>query len=78
MPWPILSPVVNLIEHLRDEFQRATQDFKVKNADEKFNILSQAWVRIPQSKTDNLIESMPRRCKGVINCHGYPTKHLLC
>ena len=75
MNWPSQSPDLNPIEHLWEELQRATKDIQVSNADEKFETLQQAWLNISPAKIDKLIESMPRRCKAVIDSFGYPTKY---
>uniref|UniRef100_A0A7I4Z4K4 Paired domain-containing protein n=1 Tax=Haemonchus contortus TaxID=6289 RepID=A0A7I4Z4K4_HAECO len=75
MEWPSQSPDLNPIEHLWEELARRTSQVPVKNADEKFNLLSREWALIPQSKIEALIDSMPRRCRAVVDSLGYPTKY---
>ncbi|XGW12132.1 hypothetical protein V3C99_013090 [Haemonchus contortus] len=75
MEWPSQSPDLNPIEHLREELARRTSQVPVKNADEKFNLLSREWALIPQSKIEALIDSMPRRCRAVVDSLEYPTKY---
>jgi|tagenome__1003787_1003787.scaffolds.fasta_scaffold20698186_1 transposase len=77
LPWPPQSPDINPIEHLWDELERRVRGRNVlpKNEDELFDFLLEEWERIPMSKLENLVDSMPRRVQAVCNANGYPTRY---
>ena len=69
LPWPTLSPDLNPIEHLWDEFGRRVRNGlnPPETLDELRWALTQEWNNIPQAFIRNLIGSMRRRCQAVIN-----------
>ena len=73
--WPSQSPDLNPIEHLWEHVARRLEGKKAKNADEKFAQLQLEWNQISMSTIDALIDSMPRRCKAVIDANGFATKY---
>ena len=75
LPWPSQSPDLNPIEHLWDVLERHTRHKTVRNGNEKFEILTREWAAIGKQTINTLIESMPRRCRAVIESRGYPTKY---
>lgn len=75
MQWPPQSPDLNPIENLWSIVKQRIDRNNVKNADEFFNRIKDAWYAIPQVTINNLIESMPRRCKAVIDSKGFATKY---
>lgn len=62
MPWPALSPVLNPIEHLWDEFQRYINNVQPRSitADELAVFLRRLMEAISMSFINRLIHSMYR------------------
>jgi hypothetical protein len=62
LPWPALSPDLNLIEHLWDEFGRRVRNGlnPPETLDELRRALIQEWNNIPQAFIRKLIGSMLR------------------
>ena len=75
MDWPPQSPDLNPIENLWEIVNRRINREGVRNKDQLFEQIQKAWAAIPQSFIDHLIESMPRRCKAVIDNKGFATKY---
>ncbi|GFW58998.1 transposable element Tcb2 transposase [Trichonephila clavipes] len=68
MDWPAYSRDLNPIEHVWDMFDRriATRQPPPTCLPELQRPLLNEWCNIPQDQIDNLILSMPRRCKACI------------
>lgn len=75
MKWPPQSPDLNPIENLWSIVDKNIDRNNVKNSDDFFIRLQSAWNNITQDTIDHLIESMPRRCKAVIENKGFATKY---
>ena len=75
LSWPSPSPDLNPIEHLWEALEGRTQTKKVGNASQKFALLAKEWTAMDNEITKTLVESMPRRCRAVIDSKGYPTKY---
>lgn len=75
LPWPAQSPDLNPIEHAWDMLQRRCLPHMdaIQNRRQLQELLSQQWNLLPQEDLDNLILSMPRRCRAVLNSRGGPT-----
>ncbi|GFW76358.1 transposable element Tc3 transposase [Trichonephila clavipes] len=68
MDWPAYSPDLNPIEHVWDMLGRriaARQPLSTCLPELRRALLDE-WCNIPQDQIDNLILSMPRRCKACI------------
>ena len=63
------------IESLWEIVNRRINREGVRIKDQLFEQIQKAWAAIPQSFIDHLIESMPRRCKAVIDNKGFATKY---
>lgn len=77
LPWPAQSPDLNPIEHLWDHLGRKVQEHKPhpKNRAELITVLEEEWMKIEENVLENLVNSMPRRIKAVIENKGNPTKY---
>ncbi|GFX16659.1 transposable element Tcb1 transposase [Trichonephila clavipes] len=66
--WPAYSPDLNPIEHVWDMLGRqiAARQPPLTCLPELRGALLDEWCNIPQDQIDNLILSMPRRCKACI------------
>ncbi|GFY04461.1 transposable element Tcb1 transposase [Trichonephila clavipes] len=77
MYWPAYSPDLNPIEHVWDMLGRriATRQPPPTCLPELRRALLDDWCSIPQDQIDNLILSMPRRCKACIASSGRHTPY---
>ncbi|GFS78921.1 DDE_3 domain-containing protein [Trichonephila clavipes] len=77
MHWPVYSPELNLIEHVWDMLGRriAARQPPPNCLSEPWRALLDEWCNIPQDQVDNLIFSMPRRCKAYIASSGRHTPY---
>ncbi|GFT08706.1 transposable element Tcb1 transposase [Trichonephila clavipes] len=75
MDWPAYSPDLNPIEHVWDMLGRriAARQPPLTCLPELRRALLDEWCNIPQDQIDNLILSMPRRCKACIASSGRHT-----
>ncbi|GFX24910.1 transposable element Tc3 transposase [Trichonephila clavipes] len=78
MDWPAYSPDLNPIEHVWDMLGRriAVCQPPPSCLPELRRALLDEWCNIPQDQIDNLIFSMPRRCKTCIASSGRHTSYL--
>ncbi|GFW22265.1 transposable element Tc3 transposase [Trichonephila clavipes] len=76
MDWPACSPNLNPIENAWDMLGRriAARQPPLTCLPELRRALLDEWCNIPQDQIDNLILSMPRRCKACIASSGRPSK----
>jgi transposase len=72
LPWPSISPDLNLIEHLWDQLDKRVHQWQPppQTLDQLHQVLQQEWRTIPRNNMRNLIESMPRRCRAVLAVRG--------
>ena len=79
LPWPALSPDLNLIEHLWDEIQRRLNDIRPRpiTAAELAAAFQRVWNTVLIAFINRLIHSMYRRCMAVINANGGHTHYWL-
>ncbi|GFY25173.1 transposable element Tcb2 transposase [Trichonephila clavipes] len=77
MDWPAYSPDLNPIEHVWDMLGRriAARQLPPTCLPELRMVLLDEWCNIPQDQIDNLIFSMPRRCKVCIASSGRHTPY---
>lgn len=75
LDWPPQSPDLNPIENLWEIIDQKINRDDIRTKDQLFDQLKKAWTEIPKDVVTNLIESMPRRCKAVIESQGFATKY---
>ncbi|GFU54714.1 transposable element Tcb1 transposase [Trichonephila clavipes] len=77
MDWPAYSPNLNPIEHVWDMLglRIAARQPPATCLPELRRALLDEWCNIPQDQIDNLILSMPRRCKACIASSGRHTPY---
>ena len=77
MEWPARSPDVNPIEHVWDMIGRAVHARvnPPRTLEQLGQALQQEWYQIPQQTIRNLICSMRRRCRAVIQARGGHTRY---
>ena len=76
MNWPAQSPDLNPIENLWQRIDVIIAKNKPSNKKELIENIIQAWHHIvTPEELCNLVQSMLRRCKAVIQNKGFPTKY---
>lgn len=75
LPTPPQSPDMNPIEHLWDELGRRVGKRHITSKTQLKEVLLQEWNSIGADVTKNLVQSMPRRLKEVVERKGYSTKY---
>lgn len=77
LPPPSRSPDLNPIEHFWDALQRKMNALvpRPRTAAELRVAFTLVWPQVPQQQINNLIFSMYRRCRAVINAHGGATRY---
>jgi transposase len=73
--WPANSPDLNPIENLWQYLDVMCKDRRCNTKEQLFEVLQEAWNRIPRDYLTSLVESMPRRLNAVIDAKGYATKY---
>ncbi|CAM9433287.1 unnamed protein product, partial [Choristocarpus tenellus] len=72
MEWPAqspdLNPIENLWHHLDPQVRKRSR--KPKNLDELFDVLREEWENIIPEYLKNLVHSMPKRCRDVVDAKG--------
>lgn len=75
MEWPAQSPDLNPIENLWCDIKKEVAGAKPKNNNELWTVIREAWLKIPNSRCQNLVTSMKRRCEAVLRNKGWATKY---
>src|SRR6201991_4608073 len=77
LDWPSQSPDLNPIEHLWAHVKKELHKYPVppSSLHQLWDRLVEQWNKIPTEVCQNLIKSMPRRCRAVINAKGGHTKY---
>ena len=70
--WPANSPDLNPIENLWHYLDYETKDRKCRNPAELFQVLTDAWHKIPLSVLEHLVDSMQSRICDVLENKGGP------
>jgi transposase len=77
LPWPSKSPDLDLIVHLYDHLDKRVRQRQPpsQTLDQLCLMLQQEWRTIPRNNVGKLIESIPRRCRTVLDAHGGHTRY---
>lgn len=76
MDWPGNSPDLNPIENLWARLKRAVAVQRPSNKRQLTEAVINSWFHvITEADLQQLVESMPMRCKAVIKAKGYPTRY---
>lgn len=75
LQWPAQSPDLNPIENLWTDIKNAVSDEKPTTKSQLWAVVQSAWNNIPIERCQRLIDSMPRRCKAVLDNKGQSTKY---
>lgn len=77
MDWPAKSPDLNVIEHAWSSLKLLVQarENPPQNLDELAAAVEEEWENVTRVQINILVESMPRRCRAVINARGGPTRY---
>ena len=77
LPHPARSPDLNPIEHFWDALQRRMNALvpRPRTQADLRAAVARVWPQVPQRQTNNLVSSMHRRCRAVINAHGGSTRY---
>lgn len=77
LPWPSKSPDLNPIEHVWDHIKwRLNSRPQIANSTQQLeNWISEEWRQMSQEFINNLIDSMPRRVRSVIEARGGHTRY---
>jgi hypothetical protein len=66
LKWPSKSPDLNPMENAYKKLNDMCCNRRCRNEKELFEVLKEAWRNMDVEYIQNLINSMPRRCKAVI------------
>jgi len=77
LEWPAMSPDLNPIEQLWDNFSRKVRNHvpAPQSLPELRRVLETEWANITQAEIQTLIRSMPRRMEEVIRARGGHTHY---
>ena len=75
MEWPPQSPDLNPIENLWNQLDRSLKNRVCNTEDELFEVLKGGWEALSADYIESLVDSMPSRCRAVIEARGYGTKY---
>jgi len=75
MEWPAQSPDLNPIENLWGDIKKGVFEAEPTNINDLWSVIERSWAAIPTKRYQILIDSMPKRCKAVIENKGYATKY---
>ena len=70
MDWPSMSPDLNSIEHLWGILKRKVEECKVSNIHQLRDVVMEEWKRTPVATCEDLVNSMPKRVKAVLENDG--------
>lgn len=72
---PPQSPDLNPIEHLWEVLEKKVRQHEIRSKTQLKTVLLEEWGKIGPETTKNLVNSMKKRLKAVLDKKGYPTKY---
>ena len=75
LQWPAQSPDLNPIEHLWHAMGRAVRRVHSPNIAALDRNLHNEWSNMPRKTCEDLVRSMPRRIRAVLDSHGGYTRY---
>ena len=75
LQWPPCSPDLNPIENFWGALKRELDRREIHGMQELFDVTQEVFTRFDQQTLNQLIESMPERCREVIARNGWHTKY---
>ena len=76
LDWPGNSPDLNPIENLWARLKRLVASRRPSNKAQLIESIISCWFHvISADELKNLVDSMPRRCRAIINAKGYASKY---
>jgi len=75
LPWPSQSPDLNPIENLWSILDHRARNRTPNTKEGLLQELRLGWGAIPQETLQSLVDSMPDRCRAVIDANGRNTKY---
>ena len=75
LDWPGNFPGVNPINNIWAYLRRVMQQIRCNSKEQLWKAVQHHWYSLHRKLYQNLVESMPKRDKSVINMKGHPTKY---
>jgi hypothetical protein len=75
LEYPPYSPDCNPMENLWSELNRRVENRFAKTLEELKMIIQDEWKKTNVNILSNLVASMPKRCKAIVDNHGHQTKY---
>ncbi|GBL85210.1 Transposable element Tc1 transposase [Araneus ventricosus] len=72
---PPQSPDLNPIEHIWRELEVRVRKIDINMKSELKTVMMEKWMNIDAEITKQLVKSIPKRLKAVVDAEGYPTKY---
>ncbi|GBM59139.1 hypothetical protein AVEN_255674-1 [Araneus ventricosus] len=75
MKTPPQSPDLNPTEHIWRELEVRARKHNIKTKRELKTVMMEEWMNIDAEITKQLVKSIPKCLKAVVDAKGYPTKY---
>ena len=71
LKWPSMNPDLNPIENLWTPLKRGIKRQRPTNREELWEYAQEEWAKITPETCENLVRSMPKRLRLVLNNKGH-------
>ncbi|GBM80272.1 Transposable element Tcb1 transposase [Araneus ventricosus] len=72
---PSQSPDLNPIEHICRELEVRVRKHDIKTKSKLKTVMMEEWMNIDAEITKQLVKSIPKCLKAIVDAKGYPTKY---